>query len=268
MKIRLFFSMMLLMALVSCQGNKPVSTNSPADTEHNASVSLDWNGVYKGVLPCADCEGIETTLVLNSDKTYQLTQLYQGKETTGETLSGTFEWDKSGNIVMLSDIIGASNRYFVGENTLTYLDMDGNKITGALADFYVLHKVEGPDTDFQAKSLTDVKWVLTELFGKTIPNSSDQDSRPFIVFEETGKRIYGSGGCNLFNGTFEADAYRITLTGLATTMKACPEMETEGQFFQALNDCDNYTIADGILSLNKARMAPMAKLKATPLDKE
>jgi uncharacterized lipoprotein NlpE involved in copper resistance len=32
------------------------------------------------------------------------------------------------------------NRYLVGENTLTQLDMEGNKITGNMADQYVLKK--------------------------------------------------------------------------------------------------------------------------------
>nr|WP_250850238.1 copper resistance protein NlpE N-terminal domain-containing protein [Acinetobacter sp. ANC 5378] len=29
--------------------------------------SLDWAGEYKGVFPCADCEGIETDLELKSN---------------------------------------------------------------------------------------------------------------------------------------------------------------------------------------------------------
>ena len=43
------------------------------------------SGIYKGVLPCADCAGIETTLQLNSDGTYDLTQNYSGKGTFVET---------------------------------------------------------------------------------------------------------------------------------------------------------------------------------------
>lgn len=43
------------------------------------------SGIYSGLLPCADCAGIETTLQLNTDGTYDLTQNYSGKGTFVET---------------------------------------------------------------------------------------------------------------------------------------------------------------------------------------
>ena len=39
------------------------------DSTHNAQNSLDWNGTYKGVLPCADCAGIEKEITLYKDQT-------------------------------------------------------------------------------------------------------------------------------------------------------------------------------------------------------
>jgi copper homeostasis protein (lipoprotein) len=35
--------------------------------EHNAKNSLDYIGMYKGIVPCADCEGIETILNLRDE---------------------------------------------------------------------------------------------------------------------------------------------------------------------------------------------------------
>jgi len=43
----------------------------PVDAQHTSANSLDWAGVYRGVLPCADCPGIETTLRLATDSTYE-----------------------------------------------------------------------------------------------------------------------------------------------------------------------------------------------------
>ena len=34
-----------------------VDTVSASDNSQN---SLDWEGTYKGIIPCADCEGIKT----------------------------------------------------------------------------------------------------------------------------------------------------------------------------------------------------------------
>ncbi len=39
---------------------------------HTSQNSLDWAGVYEGVLPCADCPGIQTRLTLSRDETYEL----------------------------------------------------------------------------------------------------------------------------------------------------------------------------------------------------
>jgi len=51
---------------------------------HNSQNSLDWQGTYKRVTPCADCEGIETKIILNSDYTYlKTTKIHSiGKEPT------------------------------------------------------------------------------------------------------------------------------------------------------------------------------------------
>src|SRR5690554_3245370 len=49
------------------------------DSEHSAQNSLDWSGTYEGVLPCADCEGIKTTIVLNQDGTFTHTAEYINK---------------------------------------------------------------------------------------------------------------------------------------------------------------------------------------------
>ncbi|MDE0535713.1 copper resistance protein NlpE [Tenacibaculum sp. L6] len=48
--------------------------------EHNAKNSLDWAGIYEGTLPCASCPGINTTLKLNADLTFELTEVYLDEE--------------------------------------------------------------------------------------------------------------------------------------------------------------------------------------------
>ena len=61
---------------------------------HNSQNSLDWQGTYKGITPCADCDGIETELVLNKDLTYVIKTKYLGKG-DGKTL------EESGNFVLI-----------------------------------------------------------------------------------------------------------------------------------------------------------------------
>jgi uncharacterized lipoprotein NlpE involved in copper resistance len=111
------------------------------DKPHTSQHSLDWSGMYKGVVPCADCEGIETILILNADNTYLVRTNYLGQpDAQAIEKTGSFTWNAEGNTVILAGIENAPNQYFVGENQVIQLDMTGNRITGGLADKYILAK--------------------------------------------------------------------------------------------------------------------------------
>ena len=110
-------------------------------TSDNSATSLDWNGTYKGTVPCASCEGIETILTLNIDRTYKLTTHYFGlNDALEEEDTGTFSWDETGSIITLERVSNGPTQYKVGENRIWQLDMSGNMITGDLADHYILTK--------------------------------------------------------------------------------------------------------------------------------
>ena len=117
----------------------PIDATGDTTDMHNAQNSLDVDGAYKGVLPCADCEGIETEVELK-DSTYVRRTKYLGKgDSKVDEEHGNFKW-LEGSTIELEGIADASNKYFVGENTLTHLDTEGNKVTGELADHYILKK--------------------------------------------------------------------------------------------------------------------------------
>jgi len=108
---------------------------------HNSQNALDWPGTYKGILPCADCKGIETALILNNDNTYSYKTKYLGKgEGKVFVQKGSFTWDETGGVISLSGMEGKPYLYKVGENTLTQLDIEGYAITGKLASMYILKK--------------------------------------------------------------------------------------------------------------------------------
>lgn len=108
---------------------------------HNSQTSLDWPGTYKGVAPCADCEGIETEITLSKNLTYVIKTKYLGKG-DGKMFeeTGSFVWDKKGNTVSLQGINARPSQYKVGENQLIQLDMEGKIISGPLAEKYVFIK--------------------------------------------------------------------------------------------------------------------------------
>lgn len=117
------------------------STVALVKREHNAQNSLDWQGTYKGITPCADCEGIDTEIILNKELTFTTKTRYLGKgDKTVFEEKGTFTWDKTGTIIALKVKNGTPYLYKLGENTLTQLDMEGKIITGDLKPMFILKK--------------------------------------------------------------------------------------------------------------------------------
>ena len=131
------FSIVLLLG--GCATSSDKDTNSPG-ISHTARDSLDWAGSYRGVLPCADCEGIETLVTLTDDSRFRSQSNYLGKgDGTIFSEQGTFTWNAEGNTVTFAGREPA--KYFVAENQLIRLALDGSRITGALAGNYILIKV-------------------------------------------------------------------------------------------------------------------------------
>jgi heat shock protein HslJ len=106
------------------------------------------------------------------------------------------------------------------------------------------------------------KWVLTEIYGKAVTPSADR-KEVFLAFKAEDASFYGNGGCNGFGGKVLANTeFKIEFGDAVQTMMACVgAMEIESQLHKALKATDNYSVKNGVLSLNKARMAPLAKFK-------
>lgn len=112
------------------------------DTAHNAANSLDLAGNYSGTLPCGDCEGIKTTLALNTDSAFTLKEEYLGKKEP-MTFGAKGKWVVHDNTITLQfdkELQDRRVQYKAGENKLWLLDQQGKEITGSLADKYILTK--------------------------------------------------------------------------------------------------------------------------------
>ena len=128
-------------AVSSAATSEPVA-RTDEELVHSARNSLDWEGTYVGTIPCASCTGIATSLTLNPDGTYTYEQNYLGQtEEANYKSEGEYTWNAKGDAVMLS-AKDDSQQFFVGENVLMMLDVDGNRVQGALADNYNLVQQE------------------------------------------------------------------------------------------------------------------------------
>ncbi|WP_299530588.1 copper resistance protein NlpE N-terminal domain-containing protein [Ulvibacterium sp.] len=230
-------------------------TNPSLDMGHNSKSTLDWQGTYQGTIPCADCEGIKTSITLFESGKYTRTLTYLGKQDRGITDNGDFTWNDTGAIVTLTANNGSEQAYQVGEDVLFHLDRQGHRISGNLAENYQLLK-NATDLD-----LEDKKWVLIELMGEAV-TFAEGSKEATITFHSQLARVTGNNGCNVFTAAYELKPHdRIALGHIAATLMACQNMELATTFNEVLEKVDNYTLADGVLSLNKARMAPMARFQ-------
>ncbi len=77
-------------------------------------------------------------------------------------------------------------------------------------------------------------------------------------------RYAAFAGCNNMMGGYELkeDALRIKFTKGASTLMACTDMTIEQEFAEMIEKVDNYSLNGENMSLNKARMAPLARFKA------
>ena len=153
MKKSIILACMVVVSLSACNTGKRdnnVQTNESqetyvADPAHNSRNSLDWAGVYKGTLPCADCEGIEVEVRLNDDLTYERVMIYLGKGENRFTDNGRFEWDENGSKIKLisnNNPDEVKSWFQVGENKLFVLDIEGNRIESNFPpETYIFEKI-------------------------------------------------------------------------------------------------------------------------------
>lgn len=253
----------ILIAIISCnsiekkEAAKEINPQT-AETGDNSRNALDWAGTYTGTLPCADCDGIKTSVTFFESGAYTRTMTYTGKSNDPIKDNGNFKWNDQGSIITLTNGEGSSQQYQVGENMLFHLDKEGNRISGDLAQNYQLMKNQNDD------NLEDKKWMLVELMGQKIV-IQEEDKPIHITFNGALGQMTGHNGCNLFVGPYTLkQGLRIEVGMMANTLMACKNMETAQKFMEVLQKMDNYAISENTLSLNKARMAPMARFELVP----
>jgi len=108
----------------------------------SCATKAHWAGVYSGHIPSASGMGIDVRITLNADETYKLEYRYIGKSDEVYTSAGKFTWNSERNIVIFdTEREGDPPKYYkLGEKALIHLDIEGNIITGELANDYILKK--------------------------------------------------------------------------------------------------------------------------------
>ncbi len=141
---------------------------------------------------------------------------------------------------------------------LTACNNANNKSTSERADSVAVQSVETTHAD-----LFGTEWKLSELSGEAIVLDTAFKQEPVLVFEKDTEKLTGNGGCNGFMGSYklkEDNGIELSVTG--ATMMACPNLELEGQFHDALKQAKSYRIEGNTLLLDNEAKTAVARLEA------
>ena len=97
-----------------------------------------YEGTYEGTFPCADCDGINVSLIIGKD-TYTSEEVME--ELTDKD-NGKVSYDAQNKVLTLTSEKenGKIQQYQVKEDgSIVFLD-EGKEITGTLASYYILKK--------------------------------------------------------------------------------------------------------------------------------
>lgn len=250
----LIFSIVLVFS--SCKTKK--QTTPQTHTSYN---SLDWKGIYRGVLPCADCAGIQTEIKLYPDNTYLLSRSYLGKSIELLNDTGQIKWIKNGTAIQLisSSDSKAQMKFMLTENALISMDKDDKSLAGTTNKL---------TKESSSANLLNTHWKLISLLGNKLKEDTTSRIKPYLMLYENGSKANGYGGCNYFNGNFEkAEANKLFFSKMMNTLRACKHMQTELDFIGIFNQVSTYKIiSDNLYFYNRDRIQ-LAQFKAEYLIK-
>ncbi|EHK0947271.1 envelope stress response activation lipoprotein NlpE [Citrobacter farmeri] len=117
-----------LFALIGCNNRSDVDVIQPTQVAELKPMQQSW----RGILPCADCEGIETSLFLEKDGTWVMNVRYQGVREEPSSFASYGTWARTADKLVLTDSQGEKSYYRAKGEALEMLDREGNPIESQL----------------------------------------------------------------------------------------------------------------------------------------
>lgn len=113
----------------------------------------------------------------------------------------------------------------------------------------------------EPERITEKYWKLVELNGQPVPAL---EREPHLILKAEGGRVNGYSGCNSFSGAYTLDeaSSRISFAHIVSTQRGCAEgADVERAFGEALSRADSFSLKGDHMTLNRARMAPLARFE-------
>lgn len=108
---------------------------------------------YRGVLPCADCGGIDTSLFLEKDGTFILREQYQTTREGNNTFASYGQWRRTADKLVLTDSSGEKRYFRPVDKGLEMLDQQGLSINSSLPRQLTATEQALPNTPMSMKGM-------------------------------------------------------------------------------------------------------------------
>ncbi len=123
----------MLWSSVACN-----QTDQEKPAKPDSSIDLDLPAMYSGLLPCADCPGVDYTLVLEESG---YTGIRRYRDHSRDAFTQTGNWSLSADTLkLLKPDSTVSTMFLADRDQLVLLDQHGGQITGDLAEKTILHR--------------------------------------------------------------------------------------------------------------------------------
>ncbi len=109
------------------------TTDSVKTDVTTAEKSIQYEGAYKGTLPCfeKDCKEVELEIKLLPNKGYVYSTKRLGLDKEAMMTTGSFKFEPDGNTIVLPEIANVPNAFLVEEGKIIQLDKNQKKIETA-----------------------------------------------------------------------------------------------------------------------------------------
>ncbi|WP_425490562.1 envelope stress response activation lipoprotein NlpE [Brenneria izadpanahii] len=151
---------------------------------------------YRGILPCADCEGIDTSLFLEKDGTFVLREHYQTTREGTNTFAEYGQWRRTADKLVLTDSHGEKRYFRPLGNDLEMLDQQGVPINSSFSYRLNATALTLPDTPMPMKGMyrymADAAAFADCATGKTfaVANNIELEREYMQVEPEAGAPVF------------------------------------------------------------------------------
>lgn len=100
-----------------------------------------------------------------------------------------------------------------------------------------------PDSD-----LINTRWRLVQLNGNDV-EIAESSSDVYMILRPEENKVNGYAGCNNFFGIYETSERILRFSKIGATKRACPDLDLETEFLNALQSTEEYKIEGDQLTL-------------------